>query len=157
MAEGFFADVNDMKVMCNEVRVAGDHVAYFWTFTGRHAGTGRPLHVVGWEDGISTAKAGCRPLAAGMMPRIMPGRWTGPDSARRGTARGRARRPMPHETFRPPTQTAFVARSSPIMIVGNIAPQMSEAPTARWAMAGVEARSITTMSASIPGARLPIW
>lgn len=50
MAEGFFADVNDMKVICNEVRAAGDHVAYFWTFTGRHAGTGRPLRVIGWEE-----------------------------------------------------------------------------------------------------------
>lgn len=50
MADGFFADVNDMRVTCNDVRAAGDHVAYFWTFTGRHAGTGHPLAVVGWEE-----------------------------------------------------------------------------------------------------------
>ena len=50
MAEGFLADVNDMKVMCNEVRPAGDHAVYLWTFTGKDAGTGSPLRVVGWEE-----------------------------------------------------------------------------------------------------------
>jgi uncharacterized protein (TIGR02246 family) len=50
MAAAFFADVHDMKVFCDSVRCAGDHVAYLWTFTGRHAGTGHPLRVVGWEE-----------------------------------------------------------------------------------------------------------
>ncbi len=36
--------------VCDEVRCAGDHVAYFWTFTGTHAATKRPLRVVGWEE-----------------------------------------------------------------------------------------------------------
>ncbi|WP_198372511.1 nuclear transport factor 2 family protein [Roseomonas rosulenta] len=50
MAAGFYADVRDMKVFCDEVRIAGHHVAYIWTFTGLHAGTGNPLRVTGWEE-----------------------------------------------------------------------------------------------------------
>ena len=50
MAAGFYADVNDMRVILDELRVAGDHVAFIWTFTGRHAGTGNPLDVKGWEE-----------------------------------------------------------------------------------------------------------
>ncbi len=50
MAAGFFADVPDLKLVCDDVRCAGDHVAYFWTFTGTHASTKNPLRVVGWEE-----------------------------------------------------------------------------------------------------------
>ena len=50
MAAGFFADVPDLRLVCDDVRGAGDHVAYFWTFTGTHAATKRPLRVVGWEE-----------------------------------------------------------------------------------------------------------
>jgi len=50
MAAGFFADVPDLQLVCDEVRCAGDHVAYCWTFTGTHAATKRPLRVVGWEE-----------------------------------------------------------------------------------------------------------
>jgi len=50
MAAGFFADVPDLKLVCDDVRCAGNHVAYFWTFTGTHAGTQNPLRVVGWEE-----------------------------------------------------------------------------------------------------------
>jgi hypothetical protein len=50
MAAGFFADVPDLQLVCDEVRCAGDHVAYCWTFTGTHAVTKRPLRVVGWEE-----------------------------------------------------------------------------------------------------------
>lgn len=50
MATGFFADVPDLNLVCDGLRVAGDHVAYLWTFTGTHAGSGRPLRVVGWEE-----------------------------------------------------------------------------------------------------------
>jgi cytosine/adenosine deaminase-related metal-dependent hydrolase len=49
-----------------------------------------------------------------------------------------------------------MARSSPIMIVGNSACQIVSARRVACSMAGVEARSITTRSASIPGAILPI-
>ena len=50
MAAGFFADVPGLQLVCDEVRSAGDHVAYCWTFTGTHAATKRPLRVVGWEE-----------------------------------------------------------------------------------------------------------
>ena len=50
MAAGFFADVPDLKLVCDDVRCAGNHVAYFWTFTGTHASTKNPLRVVGWEE-----------------------------------------------------------------------------------------------------------
>ena len=50
MAAGFYADVNDMRVILDELRVAGAHVAFIWTFTGRHAATGNPLDVKGWEE-----------------------------------------------------------------------------------------------------------
>jgi uncharacterized protein (TIGR02246 family) len=50
MAAGFFADVPDLKLMCDDVRCAGSHVAYFWTFTGTHSSTKNPLRVVGWEE-----------------------------------------------------------------------------------------------------------
>ena len=29
---------------------AGDHVAFIWTFTGRHATSGNALDVKGWEE-----------------------------------------------------------------------------------------------------------
>jgi uncharacterized protein (TIGR02246 family) len=50
MAAGFFADVPDLKLVCDGLRVADDHVVYLWTFTGTHAGSGNPLRVVGWEE-----------------------------------------------------------------------------------------------------------
>lgn len=50
MAAGFFADVPDLKLVCDDVRVAGNHVAYFWTFMGTHSGTKNPLRVAGWEE-----------------------------------------------------------------------------------------------------------
>jgi uncharacterized protein (TIGR02246 family) len=50
MAAGFYADVPDLKLVCDELRCAGDHIVYLWTFTGTHAGTNNPLRVVGWEE-----------------------------------------------------------------------------------------------------------
>lgn len=50
MAAGFFADVPDLRLLCDDVRAAGDHVAYFWTFTGTHASSKNSLRVVGWEE-----------------------------------------------------------------------------------------------------------
>lgn len=50
MAAGFFADVPDLKLTCDGLRVAGDHVAYLWTFTGHHARTHNPLRITGWEE-----------------------------------------------------------------------------------------------------------
>jgi uncharacterized protein (TIGR02246 family) len=50
MAAGFFADVPDLALVCDDVRASGTHVAYFWTFTGTHASTKNPLRIVGWEE-----------------------------------------------------------------------------------------------------------
>ena len=50
MAAGFFADVPDMKLVCDGLRCAGSHVVYLWTFTGTHAGSKNPLSVSGWEE-----------------------------------------------------------------------------------------------------------
>jgi uncharacterized protein (TIGR02246 family) len=50
MAAGFFADVPDLTLVCDAVRVAGSHAVYLWTFAGTHAGSGRALRVSGWEE-----------------------------------------------------------------------------------------------------------
>lgn len=50
MAAGFYSDVRNMKVFCDAVRIAGSHVAYFWTFTGTHAVSRNPLRVASWEE-----------------------------------------------------------------------------------------------------------
>ena len=50
MAAGFYADVPDLTLTCDGLRVAGDHVVYLWTFTGTHAATGNPVRVAGWEE-----------------------------------------------------------------------------------------------------------
>ncbi|WP_243403545.1 nuclear transport factor 2 family protein [Shimia abyssi] len=34
MAAGFFADVPDLKLTCDDVRIAGNHAVYVWTFVG---------------------------------------------------------------------------------------------------------------------------
>ena len=47
---GFFADVPDLALTCDGVRMAGGPVLYLGTFTGHHAETRRPLRVVGWEE-----------------------------------------------------------------------------------------------------------
>jgi uncharacterized protein (TIGR02246 family) len=50
MAAGFFADVPDLRLVCDGVKLAGSHMLYLWTFTGTHAGTGRALRITGWEE-----------------------------------------------------------------------------------------------------------
>ncbi len=50
MAAGFYADVPDLSLTCDDLRIAGDHVIYVWTFTGHDAGTGNPLEIRGWEE-----------------------------------------------------------------------------------------------------------
>ena len=50
MAAGFYADVPDLHLVCDGLRIAGDHAVYLWTFTGHHATSGNPLRVVGWEE-----------------------------------------------------------------------------------------------------------
>ncbi len=50
MAAGFFADVPDLSLVCDGVRLMGDHMIYLWTFTGTHSGTGRKLRISGVEE-----------------------------------------------------------------------------------------------------------
>ena len=50
MAAGFYADVPDLTLVCDGVKLAGTHMLYLWTFTGTHAGTGRALRITGWLD-----------------------------------------------------------------------------------------------------------
>ena len=50
MAAGFYADVPDLTLVCDGVKLAGSHMLYLWTFTGTHAGTGRKLKITGWEE-----------------------------------------------------------------------------------------------------------
>lgn len=50
MAAEFFADVPDLTLVCDGLRIAGDHVVYLWTFTGHHAQTRNPLRITGWEE-----------------------------------------------------------------------------------------------------------
>ena len=49
-AVAFFADVPDLSLTCDGIRVAGDYVAYLWTFIGHHSGTRAPLRIAGWEE-----------------------------------------------------------------------------------------------------------
>jgi uncharacterized protein (TIGR02246 family) len=50
MAAGFYADVPDLTLTCDDVRSSGTHVIYVWTFTGHDAKSGNPLTVRGWEE-----------------------------------------------------------------------------------------------------------
>jgi uncharacterized protein (TIGR02246 family) len=50
MAEGFYADVPDLSLTCDEIRCSGNHAVYVWTFTGHDATTGKPLNIRGWEE-----------------------------------------------------------------------------------------------------------
>lgn len=50
MAAGFYADVPDLTLTCDDIRLAGTQAVYVWTFTGHHSGTGRPLCIKGWEE-----------------------------------------------------------------------------------------------------------
>ena len=50
MAAGFYADVPDLRLVCDGVRLEGTHMLYLWTFSGTHSGTGRRLKITGWEE-----------------------------------------------------------------------------------------------------------
>lgn len=50
MAAGFYRDVPDLSLVCDDVRVSENHVLFLWTFTGHDATTGRPLKIHGWEE-----------------------------------------------------------------------------------------------------------
>ncbi len=42
MAAGFFADVPDLSLTCDEIRCSGSRAVYVWTFTGHDAKPGNP-------------------------------------------------------------------------------------------------------------------
>ncbi len=50
MAAGFHADVPDLSLTCDDIRVSGSHAVYVWTFTGHDAATRNPLKIRGWEE-----------------------------------------------------------------------------------------------------------
>lgn len=50
MAAGFYADVPDLTLTCDDLRVSGNHAIFVWTFTGHDAATGKPLNIKGWEE-----------------------------------------------------------------------------------------------------------
>lgn len=50
MAAGFYRDVPDLSLVCDDVRVSQNHVLFLWTFTGHDAITECPLKIHGWEE-----------------------------------------------------------------------------------------------------------
>lgn len=50
MAAGFFADVPDLSLVCDDFRLSANHGVYVWTFTGHDATTKNPLNIRGWEE-----------------------------------------------------------------------------------------------------------
>ena len=50
MAEGFYADVPDLTLTCDDIRSSGSHALFVWSFTGHDANTKNPLHILGWEE-----------------------------------------------------------------------------------------------------------
>ena len=50
MAAGFFADVPDLKLVSDDIRLSGAHAVNVWTFSGHHVATGNAVSVQGWEE-----------------------------------------------------------------------------------------------------------
>ena len=50
MAAGFHAAFPDLRVLCDGVRAASDHVLFLWTLEGHHAETRNFVRVGGWEE-----------------------------------------------------------------------------------------------------------
>jgi hypothetical protein len=50
MAAGFHAAFPDMKLMCDGLRVSGNHALFLWTFYGHHFETKNFVRVSGWEE-----------------------------------------------------------------------------------------------------------
>lgn len=47
---GFFADVPDLTLVCDGLRLASTQMVYLWTFASTHSGTGRTLWISGREE-----------------------------------------------------------------------------------------------------------
>jgi uncharacterized protein (TIGR02246 family) len=50
MAAGFFADIPDLVLHCDDVRLAGNHALFLWTFEGHYARTKNAVRISGWEE-----------------------------------------------------------------------------------------------------------
>ena len=50
MAAGFYSDVPDLSLNCDDVRVSNNHVLFLWTFVGHSSATRNPLKIHGWEE-----------------------------------------------------------------------------------------------------------
>lgn len=50
MAEGFYAAFPDLHLMCDDIRVSGNHALFVWTFYGHHSETKAFTKVSGWEE-----------------------------------------------------------------------------------------------------------
>ena len=50
MAEGLFADVADVSLVCDGFRLLGDHMICRWICTGHRAGYKAPLRIAEAED-----------------------------------------------------------------------------------------------------------
>lgn len=81
MAAGFFADVPDLTLVCDGIRVAGDHVAYLWTSLGRTREADARCAYPAGKSGTSTPTARSGPRGAGSTPTTMPGRLREPESS----------------------------------------------------------------------------
>ena len=50
MAAGFFADLPDLVVHCDDARAAGNHALFLWTLEGHSRRTNNRVRVSGWEE-----------------------------------------------------------------------------------------------------------
>ncbi len=50
MAAGFYAEFPDLKVYCDDFRLAGTNALFAWTLEGHHSETGKHVKVPGWEE-----------------------------------------------------------------------------------------------------------
>lgn len=50
VAQSFIDEFPDIQVFTDDVVLNDDVVEYHWTFTGTHAGTGKPVRISGFEE-----------------------------------------------------------------------------------------------------------
>jgi predicted ester cyclase len=49
VARAFMRDFPDMTVTFDKLERRGDRIAFHWTLSGTYAGTGKPVHISGYE------------------------------------------------------------------------------------------------------------
>jgi len=50
VAQSFIDEFPDIQVFTDDVVLKDDVVEYYWTFTGTHAGSGKPVRISGFEE-----------------------------------------------------------------------------------------------------------